>query len=53
MNINKEDFFKLVEQDLKAKKLSCKQCNGECFNCLYDRDILCLQIRKELFGESF
>lgn len=53
MNINKEEYIKLLEKGFKNKKLSCKQCNGECFNCLYDKDALCLEIRKELFNENY
>ena len=49
--INKEEFQKLVIKGLEDKKGSCKECNGECFKCLYDKDSLCSEIRKELFDE--
>lgn len=51
MIINEEEFSKLIIKGLEGKKASCKECNGECFICLYNKDSLCLEIRKELFNE--
>lgn len=51
IKFKKEKYLKLVKEAYNDKKESCKQCNGECFNCLWDRDALCIQIRKELFDK--
>lgn len=50
MLIDKE-YIKLAKDAFEDKKASCKKCEGECFTCLWDKDVLCLEIRKELFNK--